>query len=49
MFLVFVRLSTPREAPDKFIGARTFGQLIYDNFLIDVPRHGWEKISSKDQ
>ena len=32
------RLSTPREAPDKFIGPQKFGELIYDNFLVDVPR-----------
>ena len=32
------RLSTPREAPDKFIGSQKFGELIYDNFLVDVPR-----------
>ena len=38
MFLVFVRLSTPREAPDKFISPQKFGELIYDNFLVDVPR-----------
>ena len=33
-----LRLSTPREAPDKFIGPTKFGELIYDNFLVDVPR-----------
>ena len=38
VFLVFVRLSTPREAPDKFISPGKFGELIYDNFLVDVPR-----------
>ena len=50
------RLSTPREAPDKFIGPQKFGELIYDNFLVDVPRimdlcalfrHSCPKILSK--
>jgi activating signal cointegrator complex subunit 2 len=38
VFLVFARLSTPREAPDKFISPEKYGNLIYDNFLLDIPR-----------
>ncbi len=38
VFLVFVRLCTCREAPDKFITPEKHGSLIYDNFLVDIPR-----------
>ena len=37
-FLVFVRMSTPKESPEHFISPEFYGRLVYDNFLWDVPR-----------
>nr|CAB3223416.1 activating signal cointegrator 1 complex subunit 2-like [Phallusia mammillata] len=38
VFLVFQRMSTTRESKSEFISKEYFGQLIYDNFLFDIPR-----------
>lgn len=38
LFLVFLRLSTHRESPEDFFTQAAHGQIIYDNYLLDVPR-----------
>ena len=38
VFLVCLRLSTHKESKDHFISPAVFGQLLYDNFLFDVPK-----------
>ena len=37
-FLVYLRLSTHKESPQSFITATIFGKIVYDNFLMDMPR-----------
>ena len=38
VFLVCLRTATHKESKDHFITPSFFGQLIYDNFLFDVPK-----------
>ena len=37
-FLVFVRLSTHKESAENFMSPEFYGRLIYDNYVLDVPR-----------
>ncbi len=37
-FLVFLRLSTHKESREDFFSPKAFGQLLYDHFLLDIPR-----------
>ena len=36
--MVYLRLSTHKESPQSFITATIFGKIVYDNFLMDMPR-----------
>jgi len=38
VFMIFLRLSTPKESATCFITPQVFGELIYSNFLFDIPR-----------
>lgn len=38
IFLVFVRMCTFKESKANFMSADYFGKLIYDHFVIDIPR-----------
>jgi hypothetical protein len=37
-FHVFLRMSTHKESAADFMSAPSFGQLVYDKFIFDVPR-----------
>eukprot|EP00050_Salpingoeca_kvevrii_P017016 m.60837 g.60837 ORF g.60837 m.60837 type:complete len:681 (-) comp7308_c0_seq1:72-2114(-) len=37
-FMVFLRLSTDHEASDSFMTAEAYANLIYDNWVFDVPK-----------
>ena len=37
-FLIFLRLSTHKESAVDFMGVSAFGQIIYDNFIFDIPK-----------
>ena len=37
-FLVYLRLSTHKESADHYITPAAFGKIVYDNYLLDVPR-----------
>ncbi|GAB6033363.1 hypothetical protein CHUAL_013128 [Chamberlinius hualienensis] len=38
VFLVYLRMSTHKEAKDSKITPAVFGNLIYDNFVFDIPK-----------
>ncbi|XP_053136036.1 activating signal cointegrator 1 complex subunit 2 [Hemicordylus capensis] len=38
VFLTFLRMSTHRESKDHFITPSVFGEIIYNNFLFDIPK-----------
>ena len=38
LFLVFLRLSTHKESRSDYFTPADFGKILYDNFLLDVPR-----------
>lgn len=38
LFLVFLRLSTFKESKTSFMSAHAYGNLIYNNYLFDIPR-----------
>ncbi|XP_021112838.1 activating signal cointegrator 1 complex subunit 2 isoform X3 [Heterocephalus glaber] len=38
VFLTFLRMSTHKESKDHFISPSAFGQILYNNFLFDIPK-----------
>ncbi|XP_042661698.1 activating signal cointegrator 1 complex subunit 2 isoform X2 [Tyto alba] len=38
VFLTFLRMSTHKESKDHFITPSVFGEIIYSNFLFDIPK-----------
>ncbi|KAM9622194.1 activating signal cointegrator 1 complex subunit 2 isoform 1-T1 [Trichechus inunguis] len=38
VFLTFLRMSTHKESKDHFISASAFGEILYNNFLFDIPK-----------
>ncbi|KAM8819402.1 activating signal cointegrator 1 complex subunit 2 isoform 1-T1 [Rhynchonycteris naso] len=38
VFLTFLRMSTHKESKDHFISPSAFGEILYDNFLFDIPK-----------
>ncbi|XP_029475339.1 activating signal cointegrator 1 complex subunit 2 isoform X2 [Rhinatrema bivittatum] len=38
VFLTFLRISTHKESKDHFITPSVFGEILYDNFLFDIPK-----------
>ncbi|KAM8864974.1 activating signal cointegrator 1 complex subunit 2 isoform 2-T5 [Synchiropus picturatus] len=38
VFLTFLRMATHKESKDHFISPTVFGEIIYDNFLFDIPK-----------
>ncbi|XP_069475387.1 activating signal cointegrator 1 complex subunit 2 isoform X2 [Ambystoma mexicanum] len=38
VFLVFLRMSTHKESRDNFITPSVFGEILYNNFLFDIPK-----------
>ncbi|KAF6277639.1 activating signal cointegrator 1 complex subunit 2 [Rhinolophus ferrumequinum] len=38
VFLTFVRMSTHKESKDHFISPSAFGEILYNNFLFDIPK-----------
>ena len=38
VFMTLLRMSTPKESEENFITPSIFGELIYSNYLFDVPR-----------
>ncbi|XP_066116270.1 activating signal cointegrator 1 complex subunit 2 isoform X1 [Saccopteryx bilineata] len=38
VFLTFLRMSTHRESKDHFISPSAFGEILYNNFLFDIPK-----------
>ncbi|XP_010290138.1 PREDICTED: activating signal cointegrator 1 complex subunit 2 isoform X1 [Phaethon lepturus] len=38
VFLTFLRMSTHKESNDHFITPSVFGEIIYNNFLFDIPK-----------
>ena len=37
-FLIFLRLSTHKESTEYYITPSVFGKIVYDNYLLDIPR-----------
>ena len=37
-FLVCLRSSTHRESPTNFIEGKIFGDILYENYIFDIPR-----------
>ena len=37
-FLVCLRSSTHRESPTNFIDGKVFGDILYENYIFDIPR-----------
>lgn len=37
-FLVCLRSSTHRESPSSFIDGQVFGDILYENYIYDIPR-----------
>ncbi|XP_058230967.1 activating signal cointegrator 1 complex subunit 2 [Hemibagrus wyckioides] len=37
-FMVFLRMATHKESKENFITPAVFGEIIYDNFLFDIPK-----------
>ncbi|XP_042369729.1 activating signal cointegrator 1 complex subunit 2-like [Plectropomus leopardus] len=38
VFLTFLRMATHKESKDNFITPAVFGEIIYENFLFDIPK-----------
>ncbi|XP_077378517.1 activating signal cointegrator 1 complex subunit 2 [Festucalex cinctus] len=38
IFLAFLRMATHKESKDNFITPAVFGEILYENFLFDVPK-----------
>ncbi|XP_062941351.1 activating signal cointegrator 1 complex subunit 2 isoform X1 [Cynocephalus volans] len=38
VFLTFLRMSTHKESKDHFITPSAFGEILYNNFLFDIPK-----------
>ncbi|XP_041855169.1 activating signal cointegrator 1 complex subunit 2 isoform X1 [Melanotaenia boesemani] len=38
VFLTFLRMATHKESKDNFFTPAVFGEIIYDNFLFDIPK-----------
>ncbi|XP_060763553.1 activating signal cointegrator 1 complex subunit 2 [Neoarius graeffei] len=38
VFMVFLRMATHKESKENFITPSVFGEIIYDNFLFDIPK-----------
>ncbi|VCW49258.1 unnamed protein product, partial [Gulo gulo] len=38
VFLTFLRMSTHKESKDHFISPSAFGEILYNNFLFDIPK-----------
>ncbi|XP_026644547.1 activating signal cointegrator 1 complex subunit 2 isoform X2 [Microtus ochrogaster] len=38
VFLSFLRMSTHKESKDHFISPSAFGEILYNNFLFDIPK-----------
>ncbi|CAH3186731.1 unnamed protein product, partial [Porites evermanni] len=38
VFMTYVRMSTHKESKEDFITADTFGDILYENFLFDIPK-----------
>ncbi|XP_045390384.1 activating signal cointegrator 1 complex subunit 2 isoform X2 [Lemur catta] len=38
VFLIFLRMSTHKESKDHFISPSAFGEILYNNFLFDIPK-----------
>uniref|UniRef100_A0A665TX51 CUE domain-containing protein n=1 Tax=Echeneis naucrates TaxID=173247 RepID=A0A665TX51_ECHNA len=38
VFLTFLRMATYKESKDNFLTPAVFGEIIYDNFLFDIPK-----------
>ncbi|RVE67750.1 hypothetical protein OJAV_G00084860 [Oryzias javanicus] len=38
VFLTFVRMATHKESKENFFTPAVFGEIIYDNFLFDIPK-----------
>lgn len=38
VFLTFLRMATHKESKENFITPAVFGEIIYDNFLFDIPK-----------
>ncbi|XP_078010531.1 LOW QUALITY PROTEIN: activating signal cointegrator 1 complex subunit 2 [Phascolarctos cinereus] len=38
VFLTFLRMSTHKESKDHFISPRAFGEILYNNFIFDIPK-----------
>ncbi|XP_069850667.1 activating signal cointegrator 1 complex subunit 2 isoform X4 [Dipodomys merriami] len=38
IFLTFLRMSTHKESKDHFISPSAFGEILYNNFLFDIPK-----------
>uniref|UniRef100_A0A671U3U3 Activating signal cointegrator 1 complex subunit 2 n=1 Tax=Sparus aurata TaxID=8175 RepID=A0A671U3U3_SPAAU len=38
VFLTFLRMATHKESKENFITAAVFGEIIYENFLFDIPK-----------
>ncbi|XP_066871264.1 activating signal cointegrator 1 complex subunit 2 isoform X9 [Kogia breviceps] len=38
VFLTFLRMSTHKESRDHFISPSAFGEILYNNFLFDIPK-----------
>ncbi|XP_015247448.1 PREDICTED: activating signal cointegrator 1 complex subunit 2 [Cyprinodon variegatus] len=38
IFLTFLRMATHKESKDHFFTPAVFGEIIYDNFLFDIPK-----------
>jgi len=37
-FLVCLRSSTLRESPTNFVDGKVFGDILYENYIFDIPR-----------
>ncbi|KAL2092131.1 hypothetical protein ACEWY4_011929 [Coilia grayii] len=38
VFMVFLRMATHKESKENFITSEVFGEIIYNNFLFDIPK-----------
>ncbi|XP_012660741.1 activating signal cointegrator 1 complex subunit 2 isoform X1 [Otolemur garnettii] len=38
VFLIFLRMSTHKESKDHFFSPSAFGEILYNNFLFDIPK-----------
>ncbi|XP_062505519.1 activating signal cointegrator 1 complex subunit 2-like [Corticium candelabrum] len=38
VFMVFLRMTTNRENQDDFLSDEAFGDILYENFLLDIPK-----------